>query len=88
MTGLSLIYLDPDTDLDSFPEWLDRSQDDFTLGFTAKLRPIELRPDSFVEGLLAQANELYELKTPPTGRAGCQECLAVEGLVELTRLGE
>ena len=84
VTGLSLIYLDPDTNLDLFPEWLDRSHDDFTLGFTAKLRPLELKPDSFVEGLLALANELYEQERAPEPLSGCRECDALEQLIQIT----
>ena len=87
VTGLSLIYLDPDTELDLFPEWLDRSQDDFTLGFTAKLRPVELEQDSYIEERLRQAGELYEKKTPPEPLSECQNCDALEQLMEVASPG-
>jgi len=87
VSGLSLIYLEPDTDVEGDPALLARTREDFLLGFTPRLCAVELKPDSFVEGLLARARDLYEQDTPPTGSAGCRECQAVEDLVELTRLG-
>ena len=88
VSGLSLIYMEPNTDVEGNNALLARLQEEFLLGFTPKLQTVEMKPDSFVEGLLARAGDLHNQDTPPTGRAGCQECLAVEGLVALTGLGE
>lgn len=87
VSGLSLIYLDPETDVEGNPALLARSREDFLLGFTPKLRTVEMKPDSFVEGLLAQAREFFDQGGPPTGRTGCQDCQAVEELMELARPG-
>ena len=86
VSGLSLIYLEPDTDVEGDPDLLARSREEFLLGFSPKLRSVEMKPDSFVEALLLAAREIDEQDTPPAGRSGCQECQAVEDLVELTRL--
>ena len=87
VSGLSLIYLDPDTDLDSFPEWLNRSEGDFTLGFTPKQRLVELKPDSFVEELMRQASEIAGSEAPPEPASGCRDCDALEQLLELAKSG-
>jgi len=84
VSGLSLIYLDPDTDLDSFPGWLDRSEEDFMLGFTTKLRPVELKPEGYIEQLLQQADEICSTEKPPKPTPGCQDCRAMEQLIEVT----
>ena len=84
VSGLSLIYLEPDTDVESNPALIVRTREDFLLGFTPKLQSVEMKPDNFVEGLLALAREIYEHDTSPTGRTGCQDCQAVEALLELT----
>ena len=86
VSGLSLIYLDPDTDLDSFPEWLERSEETFTLGFTPKLRPVELQPESYIEELLQRAEEIHAADTPPEATPGCRDCQAMEKLMGLAEL--
>ena len=81
--ALTLIYLDPDTDLAAFPHWLRRSRDDFLLGFTPKVRDVEVKPDGFIEGLLARAAGIERMSAlpPPTDR--CQNCALVSDLVDL-----
>ncbi len=88
VSGLSLIYLDPETDVEGDPALLARSREDFLLGFTPKLRTVEMKPDSFIEELLALANEIYEQAVPPSGRPNCKDCQAVVDLAELTRQDE
>ncbi len=67
------------------PALLARSREDFLLGFTPKLRIVEMKPDSFIEELLALANEISEQAMPPSGRPNCKDCQAVMDLAELTR---
>ena len=81
--ALTLLYLDPDTDVASSPHWLERSRDDFMLGFTPKLRTVEIRPDSFVEGLLVRAASIDRMPTPPPPTSGCKNCSLVAGLFDL-----
>ena len=86
VTGLSLIYLEPDTDVENDPRLLDRSREDFLLGFTPRLLGVELKPESYMEALLALAAHFFHLDEPPDGKPGCQDCRAVEGLAQLTGL--
>ena len=86
VSGLSLIYLEPDTDVEGDPSLLARSREEFLLGFSPKLRSVEMKPDSFVEALLLTAREIDKQDAPPAGRSSCKECQAVQDLVELTRL--
>jgi hypothetical protein len=44
--------LDPDTDFDRNPSLLKRSYDGLMLGFTPKVKTVEIKPDGFVEELL------------------------------------
>ena len=81
--ALTLLYLDPDTDLASSPQWLRRSHDDFLLGFTPKVKSVEIRPDSFIEDLLTQAASIHRLSIPPTPAGSCHNCTAVVNLVQL-----
>ena len=85
VSGLSLIYFEPDTDVEADPGLAVRTREEFLLGFTPKLQTVEMKPDSFIEDLLARARELLEMDTPPAGIAGCQECQAVQELVEMTK---
>lgn len=87
VSGLSLIYFEPDTDVEADPGLAVRTREEFLLGFTPKLQTVEMKPDSFIEDLLARARELLEMDTPPAGNVGCQDCQAVEELVEMTRPG-
>ncbi|MBI4199114.1 MAG: PD-(D/E)XK nuclease family protein [Chloroflexi bacterium] len=83
VSGLGLLYLDPDTNVDADPSLLARTGQEFLLGFTPHLRPVPLEHDSFVEGLLAQARSLYERPTPPPSNPGCTDCQAIEELFRL-----
>ena len=83
VSALTLVYLDPDTDLATYPQWLQRSDNDFLLGFTPKVRAVERRPDSFIEGLLHQAATIYQLSSPPPSAGQCKNCSAVADLIDL-----
>ena len=85
VSGLSLIYLEPDTDVEGDPALLARSEEEFLLGFTPKLQIVEMKPDSYVENLLHLARELYERESPPAGNNGCRDCRAVEELMDLAK---
>lgn len=85
VSGLSLIYFEPDTDVEADPGLAARTVDEFLLGFTPKLQVVDLKPDSFIEELLRLAREILEQDAPPAGNGGCKECQAVEELVEMTR---
>jgi hypothetical protein len=85
VSGLSLIYLDPDTALEGELDVVARTRSEFLLGFTPKLQPVELQPDTYVEQLLALAGDIYNLDVPPPGRSECPDCSAVDALATLTQ---
>ncbi len=87
VSGLSLIYFEPDTDVEADPGLAARTQEEFLLGFTPKLLDVDVKPDSFIEGLLRLARRILEEDTPPEGKHGCRECQAVEELAEMTKPG-
>ncbi|MFQ5860370.1 MAG: PD-(D/E)XK nuclease family protein [Dehalococcoidia bacterium] len=87
VTALSLIYLDPDTNFDFHPNLLSRSQSDLMLGFTPRLRRVEVQPDSFVEELMERAREIDQREVPPHHTTGCPDCVSLEQLMVLARLG-
>ena len=70
--ALTLVYLDPDTDLIASPQWLGRSDQVFQLGFTPKVRDVRIRPDTFIEDLLGKAANIDELPSPPPPAARCE----------------
>jgi len=87
VSDLSLIYLDPDTDFESNPDLLSRSEDYLTLGFTPKIKPVEIKADSFIEELLHRANEISQQDSPPEHTYASQDCQLLERLVEVATIG-
>jgi hypothetical protein len=63
ISKLSLVYCEPNSEL--------KDDSDFTLGFTTKIVPINLKPD-IIPGLLTKAREIVDQKTPPQGRQDCR----------------
>ncbi len=87
VSSLSLIYLDPDTDLSSNPDLLDRSEDNLMLGFTPKVRDVEIKPDHFIEELLRRAAEIDAEEAPPEHISTCRNCDLLERLIEIVTIG-
>jgi len=87
VSALSLIYLDPDTDLQSEPDLLRRSDDHLMLGFTPKVKNVDIKPDSFIEGLFQRANEIDEKDVPPEHAYAGRDCQLLERLVEIAAIG-
>lgn len=87
VSALSLIYLDPDTDFYSDPELLNRSDDHLMLGFTPKVKTVDIKPDNFIEGLLQRANEINEKEVPPEHTYAGQDCELLERLIGIATLG-
>lgn len=56
VSALTLIYLDPDTDFNSTPDLLRRSEDHLMLCFTPKVMNVDIKPDSFIERLIQRAS--------------------------------
>jgi hypothetical protein len=82
VTGLGIIYYEPQTgisadEVDSFI--LD---DGFSMHFSGRLLPIELRPDN-IPVLLKRMREIYELPEAPHGVEGCKDCALLDALLSV-----
>ncbi|MBI2164892.1 MAG: PD-(D/E)XK nuclease family protein [Chloroflexi bacterium] len=80
---MSLLYLEPDTDLAKAPHLLNRSVGSLLMGFTPKIRPVQAKPYPFIESLLATAKAIHDSPSPPAPAAGCKNCSAIEELVKV-----
>jgi hypothetical protein len=74
ISGLSLIYTEPQTSLraDTDPEVVLGAG--FALHFSATLKPVRVEPKRMIPGLLARARALYDQQPAPRGRRGCEDC--------------
>ena len=54
----------------------------FTMGFLAKVVPVELRQAQLLPPLLRQARSVWDMDVPPEGAKGCKDCAAVSGLLK------
>lgn len=81
VSQLALVYMEPVADGESVqsPQRVDNTG--FSMTFKAMVRPVRLRPDTLIPGLLRTAGGIHTLPSPPAGLAGCKDCRAVDGLV-------
>jgi hypothetical protein len=82
VTGLGIIYYEPQTGIsadqvDSFI--LDNG---FSMNFSGKLLPIELKPDN-IPVLLKRVREISELSEAPHGVEGCKDCGLLDTLLSI-----
>ena len=82
VSRLALVYMEPDTggDRADAPGLVDAAG--FALGFRARVVEVELAPGRLMPPLLRQAARLYALASPPRGREGCGDCVALGSLLE------
>ena len=83
MTGLGLVYYEPQTDLEV--DGLDSVllSDGFMLPFVGKLLPIEVRPNATIPPLMKKVRQICDLPKAPEGTIGCEDCEKVNKLIEL-----
>jgi hypothetical protein len=74
VSGLSLIYTEPQTDFraDTHPEVM--RGEGFALHFAAKLERVELDPEGMIPPLLREARAIYDQQPAPRGKLGCEDC--------------
>lgn len=82
ISGLGLLYYEPQTgisaeDIDSF-----MLEDGFSMNFSGKLLPIELKPD-IIPPLLKRVLEIYELSQVPDGVEGCKDRQLLDTLLSV-----
>jgi len=87
ITGLSLIYMEPQTDLQS--DGIDdlMSRQDFSLKFEATLVPVANRAGTLIPDLLQRARKICDSARPPSGRDGCKDCKLLEKLMAVAQGG-
>lgn len=84
VAAIALIYAEPMTDLlDAAPSNAARDHG-FVMSFKATVKPLPLDLDR-VEPLLERFRRVVELKTAPPGRAGCKDCVKLDGIVALMK---
>jgi hypothetical protein len=84
VSGLSLIYTEPQT---AGGEGAGRQlhwDGGFALRFSAKLETIKLEPSRVIPGLLRRARSIYDQASAPKGRPGCEDCDLFARLVLMT----
>lgn len=82
-TALSLIYVEPQTDLSDDQYGAVNHDVGFALNFNAVLRRVELTAEELVPELLHRARGLYEEPKPPEGRDGCRDCELLSHLFQV-----
>lgn len=86
VTGLSLIYLDPDPSCDLNQRLASDLLIEPLLGFNVKAVVVQLKPDSFTENLLERVAEIASFDSAPTPMPSCGNCRLIKELGELTSL--
>ena len=84
VSGLALIYMEPKTGDEVASRDENHREDGFIMGFSANIFTVTLAPTK-LRPLLAKTREIYELTSPPVGRAGCKDCPLVDQLVGLVK---
>lgn len=82
VTGLSLIYYEPITDISSNDIDSHMLNDGFSMNFTEKLVPVSLEPDN-IKSLLNRVREIYDLSEKPKGIQGCKDCESLDNLLSV-----
>ena len=82
VSGIGLVYYEPDTDLkaDSIDEYL--LEDGFTMPFKCNLHKVKLNPD-MIPALLKKVREIHDRETPPDGLNGCKDCEKLEMIINI-----
>ena len=82
VSGLALVYTEPITSDDATNDDRLMTEDGFVLGFSAKILPVDLKPD-VVPRLAQQARQVFDLDRPPDPAADCKECSLLENLISI-----
>jgi hypothetical protein len=80
--GLALVYYEPLTNIS--PDEVDSYilDDGFSMNFSGRLLPMELKPDN-IPVLLGRVREIYDLPEAPKGVEGCKDCALLDVLVSV-----
>ena len=86
VTGIGLVYFQPQTDVDveNVADYL--LDDGFRLSFRSRVLTLELDPNNVVEPLLRDARRLADMEKPPDSAEGCQDCQRLNDLIRTLSL--
>lgn len=85
VSGVSLIYLEPQTDVSPHKITDLMSEGGLSMNFKATRKPVELRADKLIPELLQRARELFDTDSPPKGKAGCEDCKLLDQLLTVAQ---
>lgn len=80
VSGLALIYFEPQTDEDAARRPDVHRDDGFLMGFSADVVPVTLDA-AMLRPLFARTREIHDLPRCPPGREGCRDCVQVNALI-------
>jgi hypothetical protein len=81
VSGLALVYMEPQTDLaeDDLDSML--RDDGFLMGFSGHVLEVKLEAEQIIPPLLEKVRSIYDLDSPPPGNDHCRDCGLLEQLV-------
>jgi hypothetical protein len=81
VSGLALVYMEPQTDLaeDDLDSLL--RDDGFLMGFSGHVLEVKLEAEKIIPPLLQKVRDIYDLDAAPPGKHECRDCGLLEQLV-------
>jgi hypothetical protein len=82
-SGISLIYMEPETEVakESLPNLISRQS--YSLRFKAVHKQVPLVPEGKIRPLLDLTRKINEMTSPPAGKVACRNCESLARLVAL-----
>ena len=83
VSGIALVYMEPQTDLtqDKLDSVL--KDDGFLMGFSGHVLPLKLEAEQRIPPLLKEVRRIYDLGSPPAGNAECRDCKLLDELMAI-----
>jgi len=81
ISGIALVYMEPQTDLgqDELDSIL--KEDGFLMGFAGHVLQLKLEAEQKIPPLLKEVRRIYELESPPPGSQYCRDCKLLNQLI-------
>jgi hypothetical protein len=81
VSGIALVYMEPQTDLTL--EELDSilREDGFLMGFAGHVLPLKLEAEQRIPPLLKEVRRIYDLEPTPPGIQDCRDCKLLDQLM-------
>jgi len=81
ISGIALVYMEPQTSLtqDELDSIL--REDGFLLGFAGHVLELRLEAEEKIPPLLGEARRIYDLESPPAGSQDCRDCKLLDQLI-------